>query len=418
MSPRPTIIALAALAGLATGALVALVLDSGSKVDTTGEPSGSANETSVEPAEEIERPEERPPESISGTAQPVDDETADESEPVAEAPSSVPVDAQAIRAAVEPHLVTLEGAACRAGGSLTGLAVAGHVVAPAVAAIYTPMLFATHTDGTVERLDHWAPIADGSLVAFLSSAPGLSAASTDVPAAGDEALTIERSGATTSTATGSIVAVNADQLEIGLEPDSTAPPGSVVGVGTGTGPYSVVTASESNQLSATMLFDADLALSASSYLTTGTTCDSAIPPNPFADWMSPGVAELRSFLLAQALASALADRDLDLVRQLDARRPNLSAGDLAAGWGNLRESTLVPTRSETISASVTRWRVGLVAHEVSDTGDVTKVFCVTWDADTANGNVFQTGADSLLISEDPGWTDPAALYDFITAACV
>lgn len=133
---------------------------------------------------------------------------------------------------------------------------------------------------------------------------------------------------------------------------------------------------------------------------------------------SPGNVQLdsnRSVVLSQQLATALADGDWPEVRQLEPGKADYSNQRFQNGWGTLRRSTLIPVRVNDLR-SVDEWRFLLVAHE-RDGGEITKLFCVTWEVDVASGTVDQTGRDSELIDEFAGWVDPATFLDASQREC-
>ena len=120
--------------------------------------------------------------------------------------------------------------------------------------------------------------------------------------------------------------------------------------------------------------------------------------------------------LAQSLASALADGDWQRVRELDTPKARLSDADFESGWGALEQSTMLPVRSSP-DGSVTRWRLGLVAHELDDGARVTTAFCVNWDVDLDAGSVIQTGVGSLRLDDQTGWVDPIDMAPQFAARC-
>lgn len=114
--------------------------------------------------------------------------------------------------------------------------------------------------------------------------------------------------------------------------------------------------------------------------------DVGVPSSGWADFAQP---EVSSALLAQYLADSLAFGDWPKVRTLEPGKSDYADSRFEEGWGTLQVSTLIPVWWEETAPSVFRLRMGLVAHEVVDGTSVTKVFCVTWVADIANGRLEQ-----------------------------
>lgn len=128
-----------------------------------------------------------------------------------------------------------------------------------------------------------------------------------------------------------------------------------------------------------------------------------------------GGAELRSHALAQELAAALAAGDWPRVRELEPDKADLGDAELEQGFGPLVRSTLVPVGFS--GTDPYRLRMLLVAHEESDSGPVTRPFCVTWDVDLMAGTIDQTGLDTVPLLVEDGWVDPAQLREAAIELC-
>jgi hypothetical protein len=135
-------------------------------------------------------------------------------------------------------------------------------------------------------------------------------------------------------------------------------------------------------------------------VTTLGTKSATVPPNA-----TP--SQLTS--LAQEYASALASKNADLVKALN---PSQS-GDLS-GYKYLDASTVFPV-SMSSGADPHTMKLGLVAHELTNSGKRTIIYCAHWKLDLGKHTVTPTSGRELRTIK--GIVDPATLVAEIQKNC-
>lgn len=142
--------------------------------------------------------------------------------------------------------------------------------------------------------------------------------------------------------------------------------------------------------------------------TTAPTVITTLPPKNATTVPDPTPSQLAS--LAQEYATALANKNADLVRALNPAQ----SGDLS-GYKYLDSSTVIPV-TLTSGPDPYTMRLGLVAHEVNATGKQTILYCAVWKLNLGNHTVSPTSSSRKLRSMT-GLVDPATLIAELQKNC-
>ena len=133
-----------------------------------------------------------------------------------------------------------------------------------------------------------------------------------------------------------------------------------------------------------------------------------LPPKNATTVPDPTPSQLAS--LAQDYATALANKNADLVRALNPAQ----SGDLS-GYKYLDSSTVIPV-TLTNGPDPYTMRLGLVAHEVTATSKQTILYCAVWKLNLGNHTVSPTSSSRKLRSMT-GLVDPATLIAELQKNC-
>lgn len=140
--------------------------------------------------------------------------------------------------------------------------------------------------------------------------------------------------------------------------------------------------------------------------TTVATPSTAPPP--------PTTRPTRALVVAQQVASALADGNWAAVRRLSPTDQRTNA-QFEKDYAGLDRSTVVPARQTPLSSGLVDLRVGLVAHESRTSGPQTSLFCAHWIVDPVTSTVQRL--DGALVRTMGGTIPPSQVSAELATTC-
>ncbi len=120
----------------------------------------------------------------------------------------------------------------------------------------------------------------------------------------------------------------------------------------------------------------------------------------------------------QLFEDAVSSGNWTLARQLEPAKAHFTDTQWREGYGLLERASVIPAYTISESGAFRRERIGLITNEYDASGAaISKMFCLTWEADITAGTMHQTGDDTVRFDDVSGHVRIADYADLLSSQC-